>query len=80
MFLSQRVYGKELNNTLSSILNKDTVLHALDVFSFGLLKLSFDGKVRYWSPAAEKLTGYTAEEILNKNILSSAGKPNYHFC
>lgn len=71
MFLSQRVYGKELNNTISSIPNKDTVLHALDVFSFGLLKLSFDGKVRYWSPAAEKLTGYTAEEILNKNIFGS---------
>ncbi|WAC40217.1 PAS domain-containing protein [Pedobacter sp. SL55] len=71
MFLSQRVYGKELDHALPSIPNENTILNAIDAFSFGFLKLNFDGKVRYWSPAAEKLTGYTAEEILNKNIFGS---------
>ncbi|RZL29967.1 MAG: PAS domain-containing protein, partial [Pedobacter sp.] len=67
--------SKELINTLSS--DEHTMLQAIDKFAFGFLKLDLEGKILYWSSAAEKLTGYRAEDVLNKSIFEAVAEVDY---
>ncbi|MGW3916804.1 PAS domain-containing protein, partial [Streptomyces sp. NPDC005070] len=38
----------------------------LDVLNVGALVLDADGRIVFWTPQAEELIGYTAEEALGK--------------
>ncbi len=49
---------KENNNILSSITN---------TMQSALIMIGREGRVTFWNPAAERILGYSAEEVLGKN-------------
>lgn len=53
------------------------ILRAIETFSIGFIHLDFNWKIRYWNLAAEKLTGYRQEQILNKNLFDVITEINH---
>ncbi len=68
--LEQKVKARteELNKTLKILSEKEENLRLIlnSIQDFGILKLDKEGKIISWNPGAEKLTGYTSEEISGK--------------
>lgn len=57
-------------NAVQSSLNKTSAIQKaiLDSAAFALIAVDTEGKVTLFNPAAEKLLGYTSEEVLGKSI------------
>ncbi|WP_233164534.1 PAS domain-containing protein [Pedobacter sp. ASV28] len=58
-------------------LNQSAALQAIEAFSIGFIQLDFNWKIMYWNLAAERLTGYSQEQILNKNLFDVITEMNH---
>jgi len=44
----------------------------------GIIMIDNEGKINYWNPGAEKIFGYSIEEVRNKNMHSLLAPSKYH--
>lgn len=60
--------------------NKDSILTTIIYSAMdGMIMIDMDGNVSLWNPAAERLFGYSSNEIIGKNILKELNIVEIHY-